>query len=145
MSCFYRVPYSPTHPITTTKFYDNFSKYFSDKAPTHGRILITGDFNIRHEDLEDPEKLSFDDLLNTFGYKQLVKCITHISGHTIDLILTREEDDLIMLNPQQSQLLSDHYFVSVILNIKCDIKKQKKITCRNISKIDMDLMKKRSI
>ena len=30
----------------------------------------------------------------------------------------------------------------MILNIKCNVKKQKKITCRNISKIDKDLLKK---
>ena len=66
------------------------------KIPTHGSILITGDFNIHHKHLDDPDKLSLDDLLNTFSYKQLVKCITHLSGHTIDLILTREQDDLIM-------------------------------------------------
>ena len=42
MSCFYRAPYSPIHPITATKFFDDFSKYLSEKAPTHGSILITG-------------------------------------------------------------------------------------------------------
>ena len=70
-----------------------------------------------------------------------MKCVTHTSQHSIDLILTREQDDLITLNPEQSQLLSDHYFVRVILNLKCDVKKQMKTTCRNISKIDMDLLK----
>ena len=135
--------YSPTHPITTTNFFDDLSKYLSEKAPTHGSILITGDFNIYYEDLEDPDMLSFDDLLNTFGYKQLVKCVTHISGHSIDLILTRQQDDLITLNPEQSQLISDYCFVRMILNIKCNIKKQKKITCRNISKINTDLLKKK--
>ena len=54
----------------------------------------------------------------------------------------KKQDDLITLNPEQIQLLSNHYFVRGILNIKCDVKKQKKITCRNISKIDMDLLKK---
>ena len=61
-------------------------------------------------------------------------CITHISSHSIDLILT--------LNPEQSQLISDHYFVRAILIIKSNVKKQKKITCRNISKINTDLLKK---
>ena len=129
-------------PHYNYQIFDDFSEYLSEKAPTHGSILITGNFNIHHKDLEDPDKLSFNDLLNTFGYKQLVKCVTHISRHSIDLILTREQDDLITLNPEQSQLLSDHYFVRVILNIKCNVKKQKKITCRNISKINMDLLKK---
>ena len=47
-----------------------------------------------------------------------------------------------MLNPEQNQFLSDHSFVRAILNIECDVKKQKKITCRKISKIDTDLLKK---
>ena len=106
---------------------------------------MTGDFNINYEDLDGPDKLSLDDLLNAFSYKQLVKCVTLISRHSIYLILTREQDDFITLNPEQSQLLSNHYFVRAILNIKHDIKKQKKITCRNISKIDMDFLKKRFI
>ena len=99
MSCIYELLTLP-HPITTTKFFNDFSEYLSKKIPTHGGILITGDFNIHHKDLDDPDKISLNDLLNTFGYKQLVKCITQISGHTIDLILTREQDDLIMLNPE---------------------------------------------
>ena len=70
MSSIYKTPYSPTHPVTTTKFFNDFSKYLREKAPTHGSIVITGDFNIHHEDFEDPDKLSFDDLLNIFGYKQ---------------------------------------------------------------------------
>ena len=61
-------------------------------------------------DLEDPDMLSFNDLLNTFGYKQLVKCVTCILGHSIDLILTWEQDNLNMLNPALSQLLSNHFF-----------------------------------
>ena len=109
MSYIYRTPYSATHPITTTKFFDDFSEYLSEKILTHGSILITGNFNIHHEDLDDPDKLSLDDLLNTFSYKQLVKCVTHISRHSVDLILTREQDDLITLNPEQSQLLSNQF------------------------------------
>ena len=70
-----------------------------------------------------------------------MQCVTHIPRHSTDLILRREQDDSITLNPEQSQLLSDHYFVRVILNIKCDVKKQKKSTCRNITKTDTDLLK----
>ena len=125
MSFIYRTPYSPTHPVTTTKCFADFSEYLSEKAPTHGSILITGNFNIHHEDLEDPDKLSFNDLLNTSGYKQFVKCITHILD-TIDLILTREQYGLIMLNPEQSQLLSNHYFVRAILNINTVLKSRRK-------------------
>ena len=110
-------------PHYNYQIFDDFSEYLSENIATNRSILITGDFNIHHEDLDDPDKLSLDDLLNTFGYKQLVKCITHISRHSIDLMLIREQDDLITLNPEQSQLISNHYFVKAILNIKYNVKK----------------------
>ena len=61
----------------------------SDKLP------ITGGFNFHIDVPTDPNNKHFRDLLDAMGLVQHVKQPTHILSHTLDLIITRQSDDLI--------------------------------------------------
>ena len=69
-----------------------------------------GDFNFHVEDVKDSENLAFQDLLQSFGLKH-VGCPTQLSGHTLDLIITKEEDTLFVSDPVDKFYISDHSFV----------------------------------
>ena len=56
-----------------------------------------GDFNFHVEDVKDSGNLVFQDLLHSFGLIQHVGCPTQQSGHTLDLIITKEEDTFCVL------------------------------------------------
>ena len=47
----------------------------------------------------------------------------------------REQDDLITFNPEQSQLLSDHYFVRAILYINVTLKSKRKSLVEILAKL----------
>ena len=58
------------------------------------QLLIVGDFNI-HVDSSNNESHSFLDILNANGLIQHVKLYTHQKGHLLDLVITREQSDLL--------------------------------------------------
>jgi hypothetical protein len=55
-------------------------------------------------------------LLSHFGLHQHVDSATHLAGHTLDLLITRD-DQLVCLQPSETPLLSDHSFV--VADIEC--------------------------
>ena len=52
-------------------------------------LLITGDFNIHVEVPNDSDAARFLESLTTLGREQHVDKSTLLSGHTLDLIITR--------------------------------------------------------
>ena len=49
-----------------------------------------GDFNIHSEVNDSRLSNEFLDLLESFGFTQIVKSPTHVAGNTLDLIFTNE-------------------------------------------------------
>ena len=91
----YRLQYSPNHPVTTGVFFDEFSDYLESIILSSELLLITGDFNIHVNVVGDPHKLKLPVLLETMGLQQHVITPTHESGNTLDLIITRQCEDLV--------------------------------------------------
>ena len=58
----------------------------------------------------------FSDVLTSIGLKQHVTVPTHISGHTLDLLITRDHDPVICSAPVADRYLSDHASVLCALN-----------------------------
>ena len=61
-------------------------------------LLIVGDFNI-HVDSSNNESKGFLDILNANGLTQHVTSPTHQKGHTLDLVITREQSNLLSGSP----------------------------------------------
>ena len=64
---------------------------------------------------DDPDARAFLDLLASMGLKQHVNVPTHVSGHTLDLMITREHDPVISSVPVADRYLSDPYLFCVLL------------------------------
>ena len=87
-------------------FLDEFPAYLSPEP-----LLITGDFNIRVNVPNNSEAARFLELLTSMSLEQRVDKPTHISGHTLDLIITRCSDSLLFAKPMTDYLFSDHITV----------------------------------
>ena len=74
------------------------------------RVLFCGDFNIHFEDKSNATVAKFHRLLSAFGLTQHVDSPTHSSGHTLDLVITRSDDQL-PSQPEANELFSDHLAV----------------------------------
>ena len=113
----YRPPSSQSHPTTVSNFTEEFSTLLTNVLAECSNIIICGDFNIHYEKVRDPGKLMFDDLLNNFGLKQHVNVPTHVSGHTLDFIITTEDCPITLSSPIPDFYISDHCFVSCKLTM----------------------------
>ena len=60
-------------------------------------LILPGDFNFHMDVASDVDAQVFSNLLTSMGLKQHVTVQTHISGHTLDLLITRENDPVICI------------------------------------------------
>ena len=112
----YRPPYSELHRVSINVFLNEFNEFIQDHLLSCIPLLVTGDFNI-HVDCEDnPESRSFADLLESLCCTQHVQFCTHTHGHTLDLLISRQSDNVIVGQPwPDDSLISDHFPVNCLL------------------------------
>ena len=132
----YRPPYSAAHPVTSGVFLDEFSVYLESVVMSPEPLLITGDLNIHVNVSRDPDASHFLELLTSMGLEQHVDKPTHISGHTLDLIITRCSDSLLCAKPITDYLISDHVTVLCDLQLGKPAPKVKQVSYRKIKGID---------
>ena len=104
----YRPPYSDDHRVSTNDFFSEFSNYLESILLSEEQLLITGDFNIHVDVVDNPDSLKLLDLLESVGLRQHVTQPTHVHGHTLDLIITRHSDQIVHDPPQIDRFISDH-------------------------------------
>ena len=120
-------------------FFEEFSAYLESIILCSEPLLITGDFNIHVDVVGDPNCVKFLDLLEAMGLLQHVTTPTHESGHTLDLIITRQCDALVKDQPFGDYHISDHWSVTCLLNLDKPIITRKTKTFRKIKNIDTRL------
>ena len=112
----YRVPPSCSNKIRKCAFMSEFADLLECVATQPGKLVILGDFNVHWDVRSNPESLKLSSLLDSFGMKQHVITSTHIAGHTLDLVMSRESDDIVD-DCSASDFISDHN--AVLLTLKC--------------------------
>ena len=99
-------------------------------------IIIFDDFNL-HVDLpNDVAALKFLDLLESFGLKQHVNVATQRCGHTLDLVITRSDNDLVSNLNVTDPIISDHLAVHCKIAFKKPSYKRKEISYQNWKSVD---------
>ena len=82
----------------------------------HGELILTGDFNIHMDKLHLSDTILFNDFLDTFNLAYRVTFSTHLSQHTMDLMLF-ETQSTIVSGIRQGHPFSDHHFIHADLCI----------------------------
>ena len=134
----YRIPYSTAHPVSTSVFLDEFPAYLESVVMSPEPLLITGDFNIHVDVPYDSDAARFLELLTLMGLEQHVDKPTHISGHTLDLIITQRLDSLLFAKPIADYLFSDHITVLCDLELGQPPPKVKQVSNRKIKDTDRE-------
>ena len=104
-------------------------------------ILIGGDFNVHIELFENNDFKNLRDMLTTFSAVNHVHVPTHIRGHTLDLLITREHDHIIVQPPESPAFISDHCFIRCETTFKKQAPKEKEITFRRLKAINLPKFK----
>ena len=105
------VVYRPGHPGTDIEFLAEFGAFMENFSLKRGRLLICGDFNYWVDNpIAKAYSPEFLELIEQNNFCNLVDSPTHISGHTLDLIMSPADSEyvgdleLIPIDP----CISDH-------------------------------------
>ena len=100
-------------------------------------LLICGDFNVHMDVPSDADTIRLKDLLNSMGLVQHVKRPTHIHGQTLDLIITRQADDIVDGEPLPERHFSDYATVICKLRVMKPAPRIKHADYRKLKSIDI--------
>ena len=121
----------------TSLFMDEFMSFVSVLSSRCLSFIICGDFNF-HVDTDCSDRVKFYNLIDCCDLHQHVTQPTHLHGHTLDLLLTPSDSEIIS-HVNVGQFISDHAFVKCHINLSCPLKaKPNKISYRCYHKIDMN-------
>ena len=104
------VIYRPGSEAITELFYSEFLALLELLAVHSCQVVITGDLNIHFDVLDDVHTVKFVDLLESVGFIQHVVGPTHNKGHTLDVVITRNDFSPPFIEVGSS-FLSDHLAV----------------------------------
>ena len=100
----------------------------------HGELILTGDFNIHMDKPHLSDTVLFNDLLQSFNLANQVTFPTHLSQHTVDLMLC-EMQSTVVRAIRQGHLFSNHYFLHADLCIKTTKPDSKIVSYRKLKNI----------
>ena len=96
-------------------FLEEFGSYLETIILSPESLILTGDYNFHVDVEDDPDARAFLDLLASMGLKQHVNVPTHVSGHTLDLMITREHDLVISCVPVPTDISRTTHLFCVLL------------------------------
>ena len=103
--------YRPGSKPLNRRFLDEMTSLLEHLISYRCPIYICGDFNIHITDPADKLASDFLTLIESFGLKQHVTAPTHIGGHVLDLLISRD-DDLPSTIDVNDNNVSDHSCVT---------------------------------
>ena len=109
------IVYRPPNTSVSSFLHDFDS--FLEMLSTDPKHVLVGDFNLHLEDENDVNVKSFTNLISQYGFTQHVKTVTHKAGHVLDLVLTRDSDDLVKSVSVEDNGFSDHSLVKCLLSL----------------------------
>ena len=128
--------------LSLASFIEEFALLLEDIALGGTSIVFAGDFNIHWDSPNDPYTRKFKELCEAFGLTQHIESATHVKGHTLDLILSRQNDNLVLNNPRVCDMISDHFLVACDVSFHKQQDKKRSITYRKIKDIDIMAFRK---
>jgi hypothetical protein len=90
---------------------DELETFLDEKLVTPYKTAILGDFNVHVDSLDNRDSNKFAKIVSNAGFIQHVNGPTHKHGHTLDLVMSRDDEDLIHEIQIDPLLHSDHHVV----------------------------------
>ena len=125
LSIVYHQPYSASYPVTDATFIHDFESYLDTLVLTDEMLCITGDFNLHIDDPTDTYGCQFNDLLSSLCLVNHITFPIHQAGHTLDLVITQNNQEIELRSIRPGYFLSDHCFVCVeIVIARLDVQRR---------------------
>ena len=152
LAVIYRPRPTKVNGFRNSVFFEEWGTFLGEYASLGIEFLIVGDFNFHVDDLEnDRDARQFIDQLDECGMRQHVSEPTHVHGHTLDLVITRDGpgrlvSDIKVRDPClcniQGQRIRDHFAVSFTTMLAKPTPIRKTIQYRKLREIDVKAFQK---
>ena len=131
--------YRPPNNTSCALFFEEFSRLPENVlSETSASLMITGDLNFHMENSNNAHTRQFFEILETFDLKQNVSSATHASGHTLDLLITRLNEEIVRNVKIHDPMISDLLAVFCNLSLKKPQFRKKVISTRKLRSLDTD-------
>ena len=120
-------------------FLEEFGSYLETIILSPESLILTGDYNFHVDVEDDPDARAFLDLLASMGLKQHVNVPTHVSGHTLDLMIKREHDLVISCVPVPTDISRTTRLFCVLLTAQILIVLQRLFVIVNLGQLILTL------
>ena len=133
----YRPPYSSNHPRTVGTLVTEFAEFLESVVMTAEPLVLPGDFNIHVNIMTDNNAAQFLDLLSSMGLHQHIAFLTHTSGNTLDLLISRTLNSNLIQDVRPGTYFSDHCLTLFTINISVPQLSRKKVSFRKTKAIGL--------
>ena len=99
------------------------------------KLLFMGDFNIHMDQPEEANTIIYNYLLDSLNLRNNITFQTHISGHTLDLIINDQTESLVKCM-KRGHTFADHSLVQATIGIEKYIPSDKSVTYRKFKNIN---------
>ena len=104
--------YRPPNNASIELFMEEFTSLLEFYATRHGLLIVAGYFNIHVDNKSDLTTRKFLNLVDSFKLQQHVQKPTHSAGHTLDLFLSRYDENVVQSTDEHDPSISDHCTVT---------------------------------
>ena len=133
--CIYRPPPSKENKFTVPQFLSEFETFLDSYVLQLNSVLIFGDFNFHVDCPSDFYVKKFLEILEVRDLTQWIDKPTHIAGHTLDLVISKNVSFVSDFSVLQT-CFSDHFLITVSISFDKMKKPQRTIHSRDLRSID---------
>ena len=127
-------------------FFDQFSDFLEHSDSLPGKILLMGDFNFHFENVENNNSRKMHDIICMFNLTQSVSEPTHNQGHLLDLVFSKQSDNIFICINLHHGLTSDRTAILCKLDVSVPVLSRtdalKRLTPAPLNKISLTLSHK---
>ena len=98
-------------------------------------LVLLGDFNIHTQGTENPDSITYNDMIDALRLQQHIDKPTHSLGNPLDLIYTESLDRVRVIHSFIGNLISNHRIVGIELEIGKQLEKYQSTKQNNFSQV----------
>ena len=123
-------------------FFTDFCELVEALTNCKQPLLISDDFNIHLDNTANPDAIKISDILDSANSIQNVSGATHRKGHTLDIIITQRDDNLVSDVKILQDIYSDHLVITCKLNCPKPPLSKVLVSYRSTKLLDTDELSK---
>ena len=109
--------YRPGSVLISSLFFHELTLVLEQLSTLAPFVMLAGDFNVHVEKPSDPHTINLLEIFELFGLYNRITEPTHVSGGTLDLIVSSSNLPISSCNVHFPGVYSDHSFIEVCLPI----------------------------